>query len=368
LLGNLSNDSDSITVATLGNGGTGGGGAGTGGGSGGFPAVQQDKVTSTDGKLTLPVGRSGEVRLSDEMKIVIPAGASGEELEITVNKVANPQELIKGNEMLLSPVFEILTNMAGTLKEDVELTFAFDPTTIKGGQRPSIFFYDESKRGWVEIGGKVTGNTITASVNHFTKFAVFAVDEETESTPEAAPTIRFSDTSGHWAEAVIRAAADAGFVRGYADGTFKPNADITRAEFAVMLMHALKAQGSGTELMFEDRAKIGTWASEAIAQAVGAGIVNGYSDGTFRPTAKISRSELAVMIARAYSANIGKELSDPTGFSDDEDIPAWARAAVSAVREAGIVQGRSGNLFAPDATATRAEAVAMIMNLLQKMN
>ncbi|MFD0960980.1 S-layer homology domain-containing protein [Paenibacillus chungangensis] len=69
------------------------------------------------------------------------------------------------------------------------------------------------------------------------------------------------------------------------------------------------------------------------------------------------------MIARAYGA--GMATVDFTGFADDSDIPAWAKPEVLAVREAGIIEGIGNNVFAPDATATRAEAITMIMNLLK---
>lgn len=347
---NISNSSESVTVVTN--------GSGSGGGSIG-PITNNGNVTSTNGTITIPAGQSGEVSLGDAVKIVIPAGASDEELKLTIKPVLDTQKLIESNEILLSPVFQVSNSSTKDFSKDVTLTVAFDPTNVTDNQKPSVFFYDESKQVWVEAGGEVNGNTITVSVNRFTIVAVFAVDQM--------PTINLSDISGHWAEASIRAAVEAGIVNGYADGTFKPNGYVTRAEFTVMLMNALKLQRTKAELNFTDTEEIGAWAGAAVAQAVEAGIVTGYMDGQFRPAAKISRAELAVMIARAYGADTETEASAPTGFSDDEDIPVWSKGAVSVIRQLGIVHGRSGNLFEPDLLATRAEAVTLIMNLLQKM-
>jgi len=67
-----------------------------------------------------------------------------------------------------------------------------------------------------------------------------------------------------------------GIVKGYTDGTFKPNATVTRAEFAVMLMNALKPAGNGVELGFTDT--IPAWAEKSIAQALEAKIIRGYED------------------------------------------------------------------------------------------
>ncbi|XID94887.1 S-layer homology domain-containing protein [Paenibacillaceae bacterium WGS1546] len=177
------------------------------------------------------------------------------------------------------------------------------------------------------------------------------------------PTISFADIAGHWAEGDIKRAAAAGIVNGYPDGTFKPNDPVTRAEFTVMLAGALKLEEKGVELAFTDEALIGAWAKQAVAHAVQAGIVIGNSDGSFRPNAQIIRAEMAVMIARALK--LQTDAGALTGYADDDTIPRWARGAVEAIRELGIVNGRGGNRFAPNETATRAEATAMLLRMLQ---
>ena len=87
-------------------------------------------------------------------------------------------------------------------------------------------------------------------------------------------------------------------VSGYPDGTFKPNAAITRAEFTVILANALKLEGAGSAAAFTDEAKIGGWAKQAIANAVEAGIMSGYADGSIRPNARITRAEAVTLLVR----------------------------------------------------------------------
>ncbi|GIP59888.1 MULTISPECIES: S-layer homology domain-containing protein [Paenibacillus] len=174
----------------------------------------------------------------------------------------------------------------------------------------------------------------------------------------------FSDIAGHWAEDYIMRAVEKGIVSGYPDGTFKPNHPVTRAEFTVMLAGALKLEGDGSALTFTDHDRIGGWAKQAVAQAVQAGIVDGYNDGSFRPNAQITRVEMAVMIARALQLQLNANAS--TGFADDETIPQWAKGAVEAIRKLGIVDGRGGNRFVPNETATRAEATVMLLRLLDR--
>jgi hypothetical protein len=131
-----------------------------------------------------------------------------------------------------------------------------------------------------------------------------------------------------------------------------------------MLMNTLKLQGEGTVLTFKDTMKIGTWAQKAVAQAVQAGIIKGYEDGTFRPDAEITRTELVVMLANALGQIIDAHAA--TGFADDEDIPIWAKGSVAFAKQAGIVQGKGDNQFAPQDQATRAEAVTVLLNIREQ--
>ncbi|MET3508230.1 RCC1 domain-containing protein [Halalkalibacter oceani] len=178
------------------------------------------------------------------------------------------------------------------------------------------------------------------------------------------PVIAFTDIAGHWAEDYIMRAVEKGFVSGYPDGTFKPNHPVTRAEFTVMLAGALKLEGNGSALTFTDHDQIGGWAKQAVAQAVQAGIVVGFSDGSFRPNTQITRVEMAVMVARALQLELNANALP--GFADDEAIPQWAKGAVEAIRKLGIVDGRGGNRFVPNETATRAEATVMLLRLLDR--
>jgi len=135
---------------------------------------------------------------------------------------------------------------------------------------------------------------------------------------------------------------------------------VTRAEFLVMLVNALGLENTGGTLNFTDEDRIGAWAKEAAAVAAQLGIVNGYPDGSFRPDAPITRAEMAVTVAKALG--IGKDKAQTASFTD-ADIPAWAKADVYALKEQGLVQGDEGNSFAPQKTATRAEAAVLLLKV-----
>jgi hypothetical protein len=322
-------------------------------------------ITSSDGSITLPVGRPGNVSLEDDVTVTIPAGATNIEMQLTIAKVLNTQSLLMNREVLASPIYEILKNFSESFIKPVTLTFVFDPASVNNNERAAVFYYDEEKNIWVEIGGKVSGNKITVEVDHFTKFAVMVVGQTVDvPIAETTTAVSFSDISGHWAEANIRQAVSSGIVNGYLDDTFKPGNTVTRAEFSVMLMNAWKAQGEGSELTFTDSAKIGAWARKAVAQAVQAGIIAGFTDGTFGPKVEITRAEMATMVAKALGQPI--EPSATTGFTDDKNIPVWAKGSIAYMNQTGIMRGKGNNVFAPRDHATRAEAITVILNALNK--
>ncbi|MFX3631641.1 MAG: S-layer homology domain-containing protein, partial [Candidatus Pristimantibacillus sp.] len=329
-----------------------------GSGGGGIPTPVDSKVISKNGELLLPAGKAGEVSLGDGIKIDIPANATEKDMKLTIKKLLETHNLHTKNEVLASPVYEVVKSFTEKFKKTITLTLTFDPASLKNNQKAAIFYYDEVKKKWVEIGGIVNGNKISVEVDQLRKYyAVLAVDEPSQEE------VRFSDISGHWAEANFIQAVTSGMVGGYPDGMFKPNHTVTRAEFAVMLMNAQKPQRESAALMFTDTEKIPAWAQKAVAQAVEAGIVNGYADGTFRPNAEITRAEMAAMIVSSLKLTI--EENEATGFADDKSIPSWSRGAAAVLRQLGIMEGSGANRFNSDAKATRAEAVTIILRMVE---
>ncbi|OUM89001.1 MAG: hypothetical protein BAA01_10320 [Bacillus thermozeamaize] len=183
----------------------------------------------------------------------------------------------------------------------------------------------------------------------------------------------FTDLANHWSRDYVTKLANKLIVEGTGAGKFDPNRDVTRAEFAAMIVRALGLEASGNA-PFSDVAD-SAWYAKAVAAAAEYGIVNGYSDGTFRPNNKITRQELAAMVVRAQKL-AGKEVvlsnaeiaSLLSGYKDAGKIGAWARAELAAAIKAQIVQGRSSSTVAPTATATRAEAATMINRFLTNVD
>ncbi|MBP1996042.1 DUF4838 domain-containing protein [Paenibacillus eucommiae] len=325
--------------------------------------VSSGAVLPKDGEATIPSGAAGKVNLGKMITISVPAGAADTELKLTIKEVLETAKLLSEQDVLLSPIFEVLKNIKDDFKKPVTLSIVFNPKSLKDNQTAAIFYYDESKKLWVKVGGQVQGDVVTASVDHFTKFAVFAVDKPKVITEEEEQNKTFLDIAGHWAEAGIQRAIAAGMINGYLDGSFKPDHAVTRAEFTVMLVNALKIDVEAEPVHFTDKDAIGDWAESAIAQAAHVGLIHGYEDGSFRPNDPINRAQMAVIIANA----LGNEVAAPnaaSGFADEKDIPAWAKGAVNTVNQLGIIQGRSGNQFVSNAAATRAEAITVLLRML----
>lgn len=110
----------------------------------------------------------------------------------------------------------------------------------------------------------------------------------------------FSDVKSAWYNSSINAVVNAGYMKGYPDGSFAPNGKITRAEFAQMIMAIDKANGAAVP--FADVK--GHWAEAAIAQAYGNGRIAGYPDSTFRPNNNITRAEAVTVLNKLFDRSV----------------------------------------------------------------
>ncbi|MBD3919825.1 S-layer homology domain-containing protein [Paenibacillus sp. PR3] len=167
-----------------------------------------------------------------------------------------------------------------------------------------------------------------------------------------------SDVAGHWAEQDFATWFNKHLLNGYADGTFKPNQAITRAEFVVLLDRVFnlvdKSSVSFTDLKATD------YSYQAFEKAVAAGIIQGYSDGSVHPNSPISRKEAAVMLYRAFELAAS---TAATSLTDVASLPAWSKEAVETLVNGGYVNGYPDGTFGGDKSITRAEAIRMMNNL-----
>ena len=152
------------------------------------------------------------------------------------------------------------------------------------------------------------------------------------------------------------------YVIGYTDGTIRPGNNISRAEVATIFFRLLtdeaREQYTTTAGNFTD-VKAGMWCNRAIATLTNMGIIKGYTDGTFRPNADITRAELATIIARFAKLDVNtKTFSDINGH--------WAQKSIELAAGNNWINGYDDGTFRPNNNITRAETFAMINRVLDR--
>ncbi|QHW31782.1 PQQ-binding-like beta-propeller repeat protein [Paenibacillus rhizovicinus] len=283
--------------------------------------------------------------------------------------------------MLQQPSLSLETGKSAALKATVTPAAAVEKSVRWQSSNPAV--------AEVNAGGQVTGRspgtaviTVTTVEGEYTASCTVTITAGSTTpgtttpgttapgtttpgttTPgTTTPATPFTDIAGNWASADIAKAYESGITKGYTDGTFKPNASITRSEFTVMLMKGLKVSGDNTPLTFKDAGKIEAWAAPSVAAAVKLGIISGYSDGTFKPQANITHAEMIAMVVKA--SGLPTTADAATSYADDALVPAWAREAIAVAGKYSLLGGLQDNRFQPSAKATRAEAAAAIVRML----
>ncbi|MCL6602130.1 MAG: S-layer homology domain-containing protein [Paenibacillus sp.] len=223
----------------------------------------------------------------------------------------------------------------------------YDPSTSQFSFVPAVF--NQQANGSTKITFKRNGNSIYTVLSS---------------------TKMFNDISKHWAKSDIELLSSKLVVKGTTDSSFSPDSNITRAEFAALLVRSLGLTSNGGSTTFTD-VKSTDWYAEAINAAVQAKLVDGFTGNSFKPNDTITREQMAVMISRAITA-IGKANDSSVipnqalaKFKDKASISSWAQMAVAQSVDANIITGMTHETFVPSANASRAQAVVMLKRLMQ---
>lgn len=183
--------------------------------------------------------------------------------------------------------------------------------------------------------------------------------------------LSFSDVADHWAKETVNDMGSRMVIQGVGDGLFQPDDNITRAQFAAIVVRGLGLKPEAGKVPFAD-VELSAWYSDAIRTAYAYGLIGGFEDGTFRPDAPITREQAMVIVAKAMTITaLDSKLTDEaveqrlSRFADEAGLSFWARNAAAASLQAGIVTGRGEAELAPQANVTRAETAAMVRRLLQ---
>ena len=193
------------------------------------------------------------------------------------------------------------------------------------------------------------------------------VEMNVNSAPDTNVNVhRFSDVSDDfWGSVPINSLYELCIINGIEDDVFMPERNVTRAEFAKMLVNAASLNvDTEYEVGFSD-VNENDWFYPFVAAAVREGVVLGYDDGTFRPALCINRQDMAVMIYRALKSKTDNHDVGSIGFNDESEISDYAYEAVSVLKAAGIVDGMDNGNYNPLDNVTRAQAAKAIYEFLQ---
>jgi endo-1,4-beta-xylanase len=306
---------------------------------------------------------SGIAAIQLPAALIEGAGGSGM-VELTVSKIAAEKWSAEVHTLVGSnTVYDFKLSIGGKVINQFgegQSAAVSIPYVLRDGENANqvVVWYlsDEGKPEVIKNGkyNAITG-MVAFKTTHFSQYAAAAVD------------VRFNDVASiTWANDSIRGLAARGIVNGVSEYTFAPNRAVTRAEFVQMLMQTLDLGQANASSSFLD-VKSGTWYYDAIASAQQLGIVSGLTDGNFGINDQISRQDMAAMVYRAIQ-KIGIPLNaenDKVAFNDHAAIAEYAKEAVTSLQLAGIINGMGNGSFAPNDTASRAQAAVIIYQLLQ---
>jgi len=259
------------------------------------------------------------------------------------------------------PVVEITIKSGGTELTDFggERLLITIPYSLQTDENPNtilIHYIDSAGNSTPVTGSRYSDGAVSFMTDHLSKYAV------------ANTAVSFSDTNG-WASDYIAYLAAREIVSGTGDGKFTPERAVTRAEFVAMLSRLSgDALPKNSSVAFSDVAK-DAWYAPYVAWAAEKSYVNGTTETIFSPGAQITREQMATIIARFAEAE-GYALGGSgtaASFADGDKISGYAKDAVDILSKAGILSGRSGGVFAPQDSATRAECSKVLSVLLYKL-
>lgn len=247
---------------------------------------------------------------------------------------------------------QVIDDFNGTMvKRSITLPSGTDRNQLTGVR------FDDGKPVFVPTLFHSTGGDLTAVILSPTN-SMYGVAHHEKS---------FADVSGHWSQADVELLASKLVVQGVTDTAFAPDADMTRAEFAALLVRSLglPIEDGGTTA-FTDVSQE-DWFYGVVEAASNAGLITGYEDGSFKPENTITREQMALMLSRALKV-AGKSVKDASdamaGFADRDEVGAWAEKAVGQMVKSGIIGGMSETALEPKQNATRAQATVMLKRFL----
>jgi parallel beta-helix repeat protein len=183
------------------------------------------------------------------------------------------------------------------------------------------------------------------------------------STDGGTPPVGFKDIQGHWAANFITALVNQGLISGFSDGTFKPDAKMSRAEYAALIVKAFNPTAKREATKFADITD-DFWAKDVIQQAYRGQFLSGFPNNTFRPKDEVQRVQVIVSLVSGLGLSAG-DANALAAYDDRTSIPDYAKDEVAtATKKQIVVNHPQLKQLNPTKDATRAEVAAMVYQAL----
>lgn len=309
-------------------------------------AEEDTVITSEDGRMTIKILK----------------GSFEKDEYITIYK----DNTFKADGYLpLTPVYGWNIEGNAKLQKPIELSITYKDIAINDNPKKICLYEIEENRAPKPITLRIDRktNTLTAGVKGSGKAALMIYWK------------KFNDIEKHWAYDIVETIAAHQIINGYTDGSFKPDKEMSRAEFIKILISSLHIEETEAQVdaksAFQDVAD-GYWAYKYINTAYEKGWISGF-DGRFNPNSPITREQTVSILMRVYndiSKNNGNQAADKVGLScytDKDEISQWALDSMEKAVELGVISGNNG-MLSPRKNATRAEAAAMLYRYLEKLS
>lgn len=256
-----------------------------------------------------------------------------------------------------STVFSNLAKLTFTSIQDLKSNFdSAVTTTASGGQ--GIVYNPPSG------GGNYSAPAVGGSGVYDDVPGVEAVVPTELSLPNISDGMSsYTDvTASDWYYAPVGALGASGIINGDPSGTFRPHDNITRAEFAKLIVSAFSVKGQSKS--FADVSQ-DAWYEPYVSVAAGVGILQGY-DGMFSPDSRITRQDAAVIIYRTANL-LGIAYGGFAQPTDINDASVYAWTAIGSLYNSGVISGMGDGSFAPLSNITRAQAAQLIYSAITDM-
>ncbi|TKI71464.1 hypothetical protein FC756_05525 [Lysinibacillus mangiferihumi] len=184
--------------------------------------------------------------------------------------------------------------------------------------------------------------------------------------------IEFTDVANHWSKEAVNNLGSRMIINGVREGIFAPNQDITRAQFAAIIVRALGLKTDDRTSHYED-VTTDAWYASYINAASEYKLIQGYSNGNFGPNDKITRQQAITILARALLlTDVDTTISEQeaatilAAFIDEGQIAEYAKSPIAVAVKTGLVTGKANKTIAPTANISRAEVAVIIERFLKK--